>query len=293
MRSVILFFALIFCYPQQSAAINIRGDYGDYTCRKFYVGLYRSGQYVIVDSFRVDIHGRFSIDPDLPAGCSLLIACGDNRPDNMPFTRFFAGVSADSSIKLVCMNEDIQYITSWRNHSGYLKFVQGGKATDALKQLDSRLSYTQQRLFHIEKLYVSTTRGSSFSKTLEKEMQTEAGRFNAFCDSVSASFPKDSYMAIYATMYKQVTPAANPALDDPEEWKAEHLFDHVDLQNPVTADIPLFQGIIRHYHYLSQPKGLATTADMEAMWRTAKEKLVRKCGFPLDNFFPDKPVNNE
>lgn len=276
-RIAIIVFILFF---GKVSAVKITGDYGDYQCQKFYIGKYEKGDYILLDEFRVDIHGKFSIDLDLLEHCTLLIVCGEGKSSNQAFRESLG----ENSIKLVYIGEDIEYKTSWKNHSGYLEFLKGGQSYEVLNSLNSQLKQTRERIFYIEKLIQTTSPTDSFFESLSRALEKELKTFNDFCDNISKRFPKDSYMSLYATMFKQAIPIAKVNSADYKKWKAKYLFDHFDLKNSMVGNIPLFEDMLNYYLYLNQLEGIVSTKELELNQKEAIQMISDRCGFSLEKF---------
>ncbi|TDW47389.1 hypothetical protein EV144_105413 [Flavobacterium sp. 270] len=258
--------------PLSLLAGKLEGDYGDYTVRKYYIGFYHAGNWQLLDSTEVNVSGRFSISlPDSLRGSIVVVAADDRTPNNA-----FKDLHGDISVQFVYEGQDISYTTSWRNNSGYLKYGKGCEATTALKQLNETLAKVQERIYYIQKLQEGISPKDAFYTDLHNQYVTEVKKFNSLCDSVAGNFPKDSYMAIYAAMFKQVCPPKGLTLADTNKWISEHMFDYTSLHNPFTADIPLFKGMLQYYFYINQPVGVVPQEEIEQSKANAKEKLLAK-----------------
>lgn len=251
---------------------RIEADYGDYTIRKYYIGYYRQGNWQLADSVEVNVSGRFIRNlPDTLKGIVIMVAADDRTPATA-----FRNLTNENSLQFVYEGQDISYTTSWRNNSGYIKYGKGCQATAVLKALDSTLTRVQEHIYYIQKLIETTPGKDEFFTALYKGYAAEVKRFNSYCDSVAATFPMQSYMAVYARMFKQACPPKDVIKQNLTIWMAAHVFDYTNLHNALTADVPLFRGMLKYYFYISHPPGLVPEEKIKSSKETARQKLLEK-----------------
>ena len=281
---------LVTFYSTLSYAVDIEksspilsGDYNGDASRKFYIGIYRNNGFQLVDSVMISEQGTISVSLKDEWRGILIVACGDYERS---WSDAFRNANPETSLQFVFDGQDIEYETSWRyqSHPAYLKYGEGCESTLALKELNKRYNVLQERIYYIEKLIEKTPKESIFQTELQREFSFFINVFNTFCDSVSNNFNGQPFMQLHSQLFKQVIPPDTLTFDQRAEWIAEHLFDYCNLQNPATANIPLFSDKIRQYLYLNMPIGIASTDAIERLQKEALERLQSRCSFLLPIF---------
>jgi len=273
MKKLFLFLIAFAClFQNRASGQTLHGDYGGTVSRKFYIGVYRDGSYQLVDSLIISDRGTISVPLRDEWRGVIIVACGDYVKS---WEEAFRNANPETSLQFVFEGQDITYKTSWRHQSypTYLQYGEGTEATVALKSLNTQFNALQERIYYMEQLLKKTPQESEFQTALQQELSYSAEKFNLFVDSVTSNFKGLPFMTLYSQMFKQVMPPASVPLNQRAEWTAQHLFDYTDLQNPLTANVPLFMDKIHQYLYLNTPAGGTPTA--------AIERLQAKMGFPL------------
>ncbi len=282
MKTLVYSLLIIFFlqFSQIIFAGTLHGDYDGTASRKFYVGVYRDTGFQLVDSAMISEAGTLSVPLKNDWQGVIIVACGDYEPS---WQEAFQNANPETSLQFVFDGQDIEYKTSWRNQSygKYLQYGKGCEATLASKILQAKLSALQERMFYMEKLMAVTMEGDAFNASLQEEFTRSVKVFNIFCDSIARQSPLGSFMRLYANMYKQQAAPAEISLSERPAWLAQHMFEACDLQNPMTANVPLFQEMIRQYLYLNTPVGMETVEKIEESRQTALERLQEQCNFRL------------
>lgn len=256
-------------------AQTLTGDYQGYLYQNYYVGKYDKGKYVLVDSLQLDAKGTFikQLDAKIYTPNTLYVVASEGEYKEK---KNIANPHPHGSIRFVYMGEDINYRTSWRQETGYLGFLEGGKPSTDLSALNKKLGETQTLLGQMEQLAALLEEKDPFYEQVMTNYREKSEAFNTYCQSIAKQYPKGSYMNVYALMFQQVVPEKGMNFKEFEAYRAKNLFQFTDLNNPLVANVSLLSSMYRSYLYHNQPSGMAASDVIQKMQDDAKAYLQKK-----------------
>lgn len=256
------------------SAQTLSGDYQGLLYNTYYIGKYDKGVFVLIDSVQLDAKGTFvkSLSPKLFTPNTLYVVASAGEYNQK---KSLANPHPHASIRFVYTGEDVSYQTSWRQETGYLKFIKGGKPNTDISELNTRLQKTQALLGGIESLMLMLENGDPFYNQLIDNYILKASTFNAYCQSIAASYPKGSYMNVYALMYQQVVPLEGMSYKDFQSYRSQNFFQFTDLRNPLVANVPMLPAMYRSYLYHNQPVGVEMSGIIQKMQDDAKAYIQK------------------
>lgn len=264
---------IIFCISLAVQAQTLSGDYTGFLYRTYYVGKYEKGNYVLIDSLKLNDKGTFSkpLNPTIytPNTLYAVVSEGEYKKKNM------ASPHPHSSIRFVYMGGDVSYKTSWKQETGYLNFIKGGEASNQIKELNNKLQIVQSQLNSIEQLMGLLEEADPLLKQLMEGYIQKATVFNTYCQSIAEQYPKGSYMNVYAQMYQQVVPEKRATYAAFQTYRAKNLFQFTDLRNPLVANVPMLLAMYSSYLYHNQPSGMVASDAIQKMQDDAKAYIQK------------------
>lgn len=273
MKQALIIILAVYCTFNVSAA-NLSGGYGGAQCPKFYIGLYHHGQYQCIDSVMVDTEGEFSTTlPDNRKGI-LLIACHNDKSAMEALNK----ADNTSSLQFVYDGQDITYKTSWRWHNSddYLKVSEGGETTRLTGMYVKKRQELYERLASLEAVLDKTDPGSPFFTVVDTEYTETIEKYNReLCNAMSSAALGSMFETILMCLLEPEVPSGLQG-EQRVDWLREHLFDHVDLSNPLVYDCPFFMNRLHQYLYIWQPKGMASENEIRQMKSQGIELLKEK-----------------
>lgn len=269
MRIKINFTAILFCLSFLMQSQTLSGDYQGYLYQKYYIGKYEKGNYVLIDSLLLDAKGTFvkQLDPKIYTPYTHYVIASEGEYKEK---KSISNPHPHGSIRFVYMGKDISYQTSWRQETGYLKFINGGESSNHIKDLNIRLEKTQALLTSMEQLMELLDFGDAVYKQIITGYIDKASAFNKYCLEIANNYPNGSYMNLYALMFQQVVPKKGMNFKDFQIYRAKNLFQFTDLKNPLVANIPMLPAIYRSYLYYNQPSGFVMSDLIQKMQDDAK-----------------------
>lgn len=250
--------AFIFCISFLMQSQTLTGDYQGYLYKKYYIGKYEKGKYVLVDSLELDSKGTFTkqLYSRIYTSNTLYVVASEGEYKEK---KNIANPHPHGSIRFVYNGADISYQTSWRQETGYLRFIKGGEPSNHIKELNTRLEKTQVLLTQMEQLMGLLEENDLFNKQLFKSYTDKVILHNKYCQSIAAHYPKGTYMNIYALMFQQVVPQKGMSYNDFQVYRAKNLFQFTDLKNSLVANIPMLPAMYKSYLYHNQPSGMVAS----------------------------------
>jgi thiol-disulfide isomerase/thioredoxin len=290
--------AFVFCMSFIVQAQTLSGDYQGYLYKNYYIGKYEKGKYVLIDSLQVDPKGMYTkqLDSTIYTPNTLYVIASEFEYKE---NKNISNPHPHNSIRFVYMGSDISYQTSWRQETGYLKFIKGGAPTDHIKELNIRLEKTQSLLTQMEQLLEQLEVTDPFYKRVMKSYAEKATVYNNYCQSIAAQYPKGTYMNVYALMFQQVVPKKKMSFKDFQTYRAKNLFQFTDLKNPLVANVPMLPAMYNSYLYHNQPSGFVATDSIQRMQDNAKTYLQKKAApevlvaLNIQNFRPQVQILRE
>lgn len=261
--------AFIFCISFLMQSQTLTGDYQGYLYKKYYIGKYEKGKYVLIDSLELDSKGTFAkhLDPQIYTSNTLYVVASEGEYKEK---KNIANPHPHGSIRFVYMGADISYQTSWRQETGYLRFLKGGEPSIHIKELNTRLEKTQVLLTQMEQLIGLLEGNDLFNKQLFKSYIEKVTLHNKYCQSIAAQYPKGTYMNVYALMFQQVVPQKGMIYNDFQTYRAKNLFQYTELKNSLVANVPMLPAMYKSYLYHNQPSGMVASDLIQKMQDDAK-----------------------
>lgn len=274
MNAKIRWTLLFFCFSYLLQAQVLSGDYQGYLYNKYYIGKYDKGKYVLIDSLTLDAKGAFTkeLTPKIYTPNTLYVVASEGEYKEK---KNIANPHPHGSIRFVYRGDDVSYRTSWRQETGYLNFIKGGEPSNHIKDLNLRLQKIQSLLGSMEQLLELVEIGDPFYNQVMNNYIEKATAYNTYCQSIAASYPKGSYMNVYALMYQQVVPQKGMSYKDFQTYRAKNLFQFTDLKNPLVANVPVLSAMYSSYLYYNQPSGMVASDVIEKMQDDAKAYIQK------------------